>query len=117
MPQSFDPGSTSQSVNVFIQDSSSTTGAGLSGLVYNSSGLTAYYTFTGANCTAVAISLVTLATVTTAWSSGGFIEIDSTHMKGWYRLDLPNAALASGKGPEVDLPLYGGTNMAPCPVK
>jgi len=32
---------------IWIQDSSSTTGAGLTGLVFNSTSLVAYYTFTG----------------------------------------------------------------------
>ncbi len=109
-------GATSQSINVFIQDSSSTIGAGLSGLVFNTGSLAAYYSFSGATTTAVSITLATLATVTTAWSSGGFIEIDATHMKGWYRLDIPNAALATSKGRSVALHLYGATNMAPCPV-
>ncbi len=107
-------GATSQSISVFIQDSSSTTGAGLSGLVFNTASLAAYYTFTGANTTATAITLATLATVTTAYSSGGFIEIDATHMKGLYRLDIPNAALAASNGRAVTLYLYGATNMAPC---
>ena len=84
-------GATSQSVNVFIQDSSSTVGAGLSGLVFNTTSLIAYYTFTGANATATAITLATLAAVNSAFSSGGFKEIDATHMKGLYRLDIPNA--------------------------
>jgi hypothetical protein len=107
-------GATSQSVNVFIQNSSSTTGAGLTGLVFNSSGLIAYYTFAGANATAVSITLATLATVTTAYSAGGFIEIDSTHMPGVYRLDLPSGVLAASKGRSVLIYLSGATNMAPC---
>ena len=107
-------GATSQSVNIFVQDSSSTTGAGLSGLVYNTSGLIAYFTFAGANATATAITLATLATVTTAWASGGFVEIDATHMKGLYRLDLPNAVLAAAKGRSVVAMLSGAANMAPC---
>ncbi len=107
-------GSTSQSVSIFIQDSSSTVGAGLSGLVFNTSGLACYYTFTGANTTAVVISLVTLATVTTAFAEGGFIEIDATHQKGLYRLDLKNSSLAASKGNLVTFFLYGAANMAPC---
>jgi len=117
MKLSIKAGATSQSCNVFIQDSSSTTGAGLSGLAYNTAGLAAYYSFSGANATATAITLATLATVTTAWSSGGFIEIDATHMKGWYRLDIPDAALATSKGRSVSIHLYGATNMAPCPIE
>lgn len=106
-------GATSQSVNVFVQDSSSTVGAGLSGLVFNTSGLIAYYTFTGANAAATAITLATLAAVGSAYSSGGFKEIDSTNMKGLYRLDIPNAALATSKGRAVTIMLGGATNMAP----
>jgi hypothetical protein len=107
-------GATSQSVNVFIQDSSSTTGAGLSGLVFNSTSLIAYYSFTGTNAGSTAITLATLAAVGSAYSSGGFKEIDATNMKGLYRLDLPNAALAGSKGRCVTVYLSGATNMAPC---
>ena len=41
-------GTTSKIVEVFIQDSSSSVGAGLTGLVFNSAGLTAYYALNGA---------------------------------------------------------------------
>lgn len=107
-------GATSQSVTVFVQDSSATTGVGLSGLAFNTSSLIAYYTFTGANAAATAITLATLAAVNSAYSSGGFKEIDATNMKGAYRLDVPNAALAGSKGRSVTIMLSGATNMAPC---
>lgn len=110
-------GATSQSVNIFIRDSSSTTGAGLAGLVFNTSSLIAYYTFAGANATATAITLATLAAVNSAYSSGGFKEIDATNMKGLYRLDIPNAALATSKGRSVVIMLSGATNMAPLPLE
>lgn len=106
-------GATSQSVNIFIQNSGSTVGAGLTGLVFNTSGLLAYYTFTGTNTTSVAITLATLAAVTTAYSSGGFKEIDATNMPGLYRLDLPNTALATSKGRVVTVMLTGAASMAP----
>lgn len=105
-------GSTSQTINIFIQDSSSSTGAGLTGLVYNSASLTAYYGLPKA--AAVAITLAT-QTVTGAYSSGGFVEISSANMPGWYRLDIPDAALASGR--YVCLHLKGATNMAPLPIE
>lgn len=110
-------GATGQSVNVFIQDSSSITGAGLTGLLFNSAGLSASYSFTGANAGRVAITLATLAAVNSAYSSGGFKEIDATNMPGWYRLDLPNAALATSKGRCSSVHLFGATNMAPCPLE
>ena len=107
-------GATSQSVNLFIQNSSLTNGSGLTGLAYNTAGLTAYYTFAGANATATAITLATLAAVNSAYSSGGFKEIDATNMPGVYRLDLPNAVIAASKGRSVVVYLQGATNMAPC---
>lgn len=64
------------------------------GLVYNTSGLTAYYCRQGGSPTA--ISLATLAAITSAYSSGGFKEADGSNMKGLYRLDLPDAAIATG---------------------
>lgn len=48
------------------------------------------YSRAGANAD-VSISLIDLATITTAWSSGGVKERGN----GYYRLDLPNAAFAN----------------------
>ena len=100
-------GSTDQSVRVFIQDSSVTTGAGLTGLVYNTASLTAYYTIN--NGAATQITLATLASATAAHSDGGFIAVDGTNMPGVYRLDLPDAAVASAGN--VVIMLKGATNM------
>lgn len=106
-------GAASQTVNVFIRNSGSSTGAGLTGLVFNSAGLTAYYALPKA--AAVQITLATLAAVTSSYSSGGFKEIDATNMPGWYRFDIPDAALASGR--YVDIHFQGAASMAPCPVE
>ena len=103
-------GTTSQIVNVFIQDSSSTVGAGLTGLAYNSSSLTGYYKRNSASGS-TAITLATIATLGT-FTSGGFKEVDSTNMKGVYELHIPNTALASGAD-SVVICLQGATNMAP----
>jgi hypothetical protein len=107
-------GTTSQSVNIFIQDSSSKTGAGLTGLAYNTSGLTAYYTFTGPHCGNVDITLATLAALNSAFSSGGFKEIDSVDSPGLYRFDIPNACIAANKGNLCTIYFQGAANMAPC---
>lgn len=102
-------GTTSKLIDIFIQDSSSTTGAGLTGLVYNSSGLVAYYYREGAgSATAITLATQTLGT----WATGGFIVVDGTNMPGVYQLSIPNAALASGANSVVVL-LKGATNMAP----
>lgn len=111
--QSIKSGSTSISILLFIQNSSVTNGAGLTGLAYNTSGLTAYYVRPGE--TATAITLVT-QTVTGAWSSGGFVEIDATNLPGWYRFDVPNAVLATG-AISAGLMFKGAANMAPLPLE
>lgn len=115
-------GSTSQSVNVFIRDSTSTTGGGLAAVAPAGgallTGTKLYYSFTGANATAgVAVSLSVLATVGSAYSSAGIVTLDATNMIGWVRIDIPNAALATSKGRIVSFHLYGGTNMAPTPFE
>ena len=43
-----------------------------------------------------AITMATLAAVTTAHTDGGFIEIDATNQPGLYRFDIPDAAFAVG---------------------
>jgi len=106
-------GLTSQTIDIFLADSSSTTGAGLAGLVYNTSGLTCYYR-KGATGTSTAITLAT-QTVGGSWSSGGFVEVDSTNMPGVYRLDIPDTVV-SAEG-YVTIYFQGAANLAPRPFR
>lgn len=106
--RTFTAGATSQTIDVFVQDTTKTDGSGLSGLVFNSSGLKAYYR-KGATGTLTAITLAT-QTVGGAWSSGGFVEIDATNAKGLYRFDVPDTVFAST--PYAVISIYGATNMA-----
>lgn len=102
---------TSVLIGIFIQDSSSTTGAGLTGLTSGSSGLVCYRARAddgNAAATQIALTGGTRGT----WSSGGFIEKDATNMPGVYELGLPNTAVASGSN-WVIVMLKGATNMAP----
>jgi len=87
-------GATSVTEYIYIRDS--TTGAPKTGLAYNSAGAVASYVRPLAARTA--ITLATLAGPTTAWATGGFVEVDGTNMPGLYRLDPPNAAFAEGAG-------------------
>jgi hypothetical protein len=102
-------GSTSQILEIFIQDSSSTTGAGLTGLTNASSGLVCYYHRNTA-AAGVAVSLVTMTVGT--FTSSGFKEVDSANLPGCYQLCLPDAAFATGAD-GVIASLKGATNMAP----
>lgn len=106
-------GTTSKIIQLPIFDSSSTTGAMLTGLVWNSAGLTGYYNREGAAGAATAITLATATKGT--WATGGFIAVDGTNMPGWYELHIPDAALASG-AKSVSIHLKGATNMVPVPI-
>lgn len=103
-------GATSRRIPVWLADSSSTTGAGLTGLVFNSAGLTCYYW--RENEGNVGATAVTLATATRGtFASGGFVEKDATNMPGAYEFGIPDAALATG-AKWVKIMFKGATNLA-----
>ncbi len=106
-------GTTSKLLRFFVADSSSTTGAGLTGLVYNSGSLTAYYIREGAS-SATSMTLVTMTVGT--WTSLGFKEIDATNMPGWYEFGVPNAAIAAS-AKSVAFQFKGATAMAPVNIE
>jgi len=90
-------GSTDRSVTVSIIDSSD--GTPETGVVFNTSGIDLWYRRQGAAKTS--ITEATLSALTDAHSDGGFLHIGD----GVYRLDLPDAAFATG-AQHVDI---GGT--------
>lgn len=106
-------GATSNILQIFIADSSSTTGGGLTGLTNASSGLTGYF-HRDVDTTATSISIITMTVGT--FTSGGFKEIDATNMPGWYQFCPPDTAFASG-AKSTALHLKGVTNMAPLPIE
>lgn len=81
-------GSTDRSVLLRIIDS--TDGTPETGVVFNSSGIDLWYRREGAAKTS--ITEATLAALTTAHTDGGFLHVGD----GYYRLDLPDAAFATG---------------------
>lgn len=84
-------GDTDKTIYVRLRDA--TTGLAKTALAYNSAGAVCSYVLPRA--ARAAITLAT-QTVTGAHSDGGFVEVDATNCKGLYRLDLPDAAIASG---------------------
>ena len=90
-------GSTDRSVSLRIIDS--TDGTPETGVAYNTSGIDLWYRREGA--AKVSITEATLAALTTAHADGGFLAVGD----GVYRLDLPDAAFATGAN-YVD---FGGT--------
>ncbi len=100
------PGSTSQSIELYL---------GVTGLTASTSGLSAYYNRT--RSADVQITLVA-RTIGQAWTSGGFAEVNASTMPGVYRLDIPDAAVAAGAD-DVTVVVRGasGTNGAVMTVK
>ena len=99
---------------MFVQDSASTTGGGKTGIAFNAASFTAYYVrppVAGVGGTAVSITLAT-QTVSGAYSSGGWVEVDATNLPGIYRFDIPNAVFATGLDHDVVM-LKGASGMAP----
>jgi len=99
-------GTTSATLPIFVSDTSSTTGAGLS-LAHNAAGLVAEYRRQGQSTwTAITLVAGTLGT----WSSGGWV-VDGA-LTGSYEVGLPDAVLASGVR-FVAIRYRGATNMLP----
>lgn len=106
---------TSVLVDIFIQDSSSAVGSGLTGLSAGSAGLTCYYHRDGdATTTAISLTNSSLGTFT----SGGFVQLNSTNMPGAYQLAVPDILFADAsrmsRARNAIVYLQGATNMAPC---
>ena len=97
------------SVYLFVRNSSVTTGAGLPGLAYDSSGLTCYYVRPLGPVTQLTLAT---QTATGAHADGGFVELSSSAMPGAYRLDLADAIVATGVSSAMVM-LQGATNMTP----
>jgi hypothetical protein len=81
-------GSTDRSVILRIIDSAD--GTPETGVLYNTAGIDLWYRREGAAKTS--ITEATLAALTTAHADGGFLHVSD----GTYRLDLPDAAFATG---------------------
>jgi hypothetical protein len=99
---------------IFVQDTRQADGSGLTGLAYNTSGLTCYYkrsVDTGA-VNAPINNITTLGTFAGSGPNAAFKEVDATNMPGVYELHIPNNAFVSA-GPTTVLMLKGAANMAP----
>lgn len=105
-------GTTSKRIAVFILDSTSTVGAGKTGLT-NASMTWYYWREDEGNAGGTSVSVVSATRGT--FTSGGFIEKDATNLPGMYELGLPNAALASGAN-WVTMMLRA-TGIAPLPLE
>ena len=105
-------GTTSRSIPIRVQDSTSTTGALLSGLTASSSGLTCKYRRQG-QAVEQTVSLIAVGVTLDTYTPGGFIP--DTILAGHYELQIPNAALQTG-ATYVVITLHGAANMVPVAI-
>ena len=107
-------GTTLKLLRIFIQDSSSATGAGKTALTY--SGITWWYIREAdSSATQVTLCAGSLGTYTNqgaAGTGGGFILVSDANMPGLYEISVPNACLSSTAGNSVQMMLTG-TGIVP----
>ena len=103
----FKAGTTSRSIPIKVQDSTSTSGALLSGLTAGSSGLTCKFRRQG-QAVEQTVSLTATGVTLDTYTPGGFIP--DTILAGHYELQIPDAALQTG-ATYVVIVLSGAANM------
>jgi len=118
-------GSTAVILHCFIQDATSSLGAGLTAAVYNSSGIAGRWIRTGSTNTALSFADISaLATWADPGSNTiGFKEISAANMPGWYEIHLPDAFVASAASAagyscrSVGIQVRGIANMMPLNIE
>ena len=100
-------GTTGELVPIFVQDATVSTGTGFPNLEIST--FSSYYHRSDMTSTS-SVTLVSTGTLGT-WSSGQFLQINSTFMRGWYQFCLPDGVWANGSTCAVHM--YGHPSMAP----
>ena len=106
----FTKGATSQSIELYIVDS--TDGTPETGVLWNTAGIDLKYRRKDAVVVSITEAALTTPLLTDTWETGGFLEIGN----GVYRLDLPDAALASAAGIDRVVVFGTVTGMVVLPV-
>lgn len=117
MRRSIPAGSTSVTIPIWVQDTSSTTGAGLGSLTHETSGLTAAYRREGGSWVefdlCASMGLGTYTDITTTGTGGGWVANGS--VAGKYEVSIPDAAFEAGAR-WVEFAFYGAANMLHVPL-
>lgn len=117
---SYKNGQTSVVLRVVLRDSSVTTGAGLTGLTFSSSGLKiATIADNEATATTYSVAGSTIETISTLGTFATptatkcrFKEVDATNMPGVYELQLDNTRFAVSSAKSLIVSISGATNLA-----
>ena len=104
-------GTIGELVPIFIQDATVSTGFGLPNVTIST--ISAYW-FRSDMTGASNVPMVSTGTLGT-YSSGQFLQINSTQMRGWYQFCPPNAVFAAGS--TCALHIFNNLQMAPVPME
>ena len=108
-------GANDQSIDIFVKDSTVTTGAGKTGIVATA-GIECWYRL-GFNQAAAELTPLSVIAVNAAHTEGGWIQTDASNQPGIYRFDIPDAWLVGTYGDDVTVYFYKATGMSHTPVK
>lgn len=107
-------GTQSQILNVYVQDYSVTTGAGLANIPATTVSYTWFRNNHAGASTGMGVSTASMGTYT----SGAWTQINSATALGWYQFCIPNDALLSGDTAALLLRVSTGAfSMAPLPIE
>src|SRR3990167_5677123 len=104
-------GTASEILNIFVQNATVTTGAGLAGIIASSVSASWCRNDQTAASTVTMTSAASLGT----FSSGGWKEVHTSFAIGWYQFGVPDGIFVSGRS--ALLHMYGAPSMAPLPIE
>lgn len=124
MLQEFSNGFTSVILRVKLRDSTSTSGAGLTGLTSSSTGLIiSTIADVEATATAYTVAASKVETITTLGTYAApsstkvrFKEVDATNHPGIYEIQIADARFAVSGARSLLVSIFGATNLAQCDV-
>lgn len=107
-------GTQSQIIQVFAQDFSVTTGAGIANIPASTVSYSWFRNNQNGVSTGVGVSTASMGTYT----SGAWTQVNSATALGWYQFGIPNDALLSGDCSALHLYVSTGAfNIAPIPIE
>lgn len=104
-------GTASEILQLFVQDATVTTGAGLANVI----GSSVSYSWFRNNQSAVSTGTASTAGAMGVYSTSAWVQISSSNALGWYQFGAPNGAFTSGDVSGIHF--YGAPSMAALPVE
>lgn len=104
-------GTASKVLDIFVQDASVSTGAGLANL----QGSTVSYTWWREGQTSVSTGVASTAGAMGVYSTSAWVQVSSSQALGWYQFGAPNGVFTNGASAKIHF--YGGANMVATPVE